>query len=184
VDYHLVDTLMGCVADPVWIDAQRRNVEKPLIAVVGCTYTTCFSHCNSVGRRYIAEQKNVGAGFDVRGSFLKLGMVHLVASGASGLRLAIDDDNGIIDAEVAEKAAEASEILAKTEDYYLDGIRADEDLEVIDMTSEESPYSKDKTLVTGNIWKHYYDLYGHVQYRVHRRKNDMLPIRTKNGSFA
>jgi len=174
VDYHMVDTLMGCVADPVWLDAQRRGTDKPLIAVAGCSYTTGFSHCNTVGRRYLAERSGVGTGYDIRGEFMKLNMVHLAASGASGLRLQLEDDNGVIDAEVAAKVAEGAAALAATEDFYLDGRRDDGAVEVVDLTGPPSPCLKDKTSVRGGVWKHFHDLYGHVQYRVHARKDDML----------
>jgi hypothetical protein len=168
VDYFLADTLTGSVYDPISIDALRKTTTKPIISVAGCSYCVGFDpHCMA-GRRMTAEMTGEKYGYGHRTNLLKLGMVHQAASGASGLRFALEE------ADAALKAAEAAAILAKVEDYYLDGTRADEKAEVIDLTQKASPWLKDSSRA-GKIWRHFYNKYnGQVQYRVHAKDGNVL----------
>lgn len=80
----------------------------------------------------------------------------------------------MIDADVAIKTDEAAAILAKIASDYLDGRRADEEVEVVDLTREPSPFLKDQGITSGRAWKTLWQNYGSVQYRVHRRGEETL----------
>ena len=167
VDLHTIDSLTGSVADPVSIDAQRRGTVKPLIGTAGCSYCVAYNHANIVGRRIQSEKKKVPLGYDRRGDLQRLGIVHCAASGAHGVRVSVLEYEETIDAEVAVKVDDAAAVLAKVEDYYLDWRRGDDDVDVLDLTTEPSPYKNDKSIIAGGVWQYFYNLYGPVQYRVH-----------------
>jgi len=174
VDLHTVDALTGGLADPIATDAQRRETGKPLIATAGCSYCVAYNHAGIVGRRVLAEKKGRPLGYDRRGDLQRLGIVHSAASGASGVRVAVLEYEETIDAEVALSTASAAAVLAKVEDYYLDWQRADEDIEVVDLTEGPSPYQQDRSLIAGGPWKFFYNFYGGVQYRVHRAEAERV----------
>ena len=173
VDAHTMDTLYGFL-DGVHVDAQRRCTTKPLWAATGSSYCVHYSHGCVAARRALAEKTGRPLGYNRRGDIQKLDMVHVAASGARGINVTLSEDDGLIEAEVATKVAEASAILAKTEDFYLDGRRADEAVEVVDLTEGDSPFTKDKGIISGRIWSYFWRTFGAVQYRVHRRDRDTL----------
>jgi hypothetical protein len=173
VDVHTMDTLFGFL-DGVHVDAQRRCTTKPLWAACGSSYCVHFSHGCVAARRALAEKTGRPLGYNRRGDLQKLDMVHIAASGARGINLTLSEDDGVIEAEVATKVAEGSAILAKSEDFYLDGRRADDEVEVLDLTKGESPFAKDNGIVSGRIWSYFWRTFGSVQYRVHRRDRDTL----------
>jgi hypothetical protein len=168
VDYFLADTLTGSVYDPISIDALRKTTTKPIISVAGCSYCVGFDpHCMA-GRRMTAEITGDKYGYGRRTDLLKLGIVHHAASGAAGVRFAVEE------ADSALKASEAVAILAKVEDYYLDGKRADKQVEVLDLTQKTSPWLEDRSRA-GKIWRHFYNKYnGQVQYRAHLKDDNIL----------
>ena len=174
VDLHTIDALTGSVHDPISVDVERQMTAKPIIGTAGSSYCVAYNHACIVGRRVQAGQRGLPLGYDQRGDFQRLGMVHSAASGAQGIRVAVLEENETIDAEVALKTADGAAVLAKVEDVYLDGERRDEDIEVIDLTEGRSPYEDDRSLIRGGIWKHFYKIYGAVQYRVHRLNGETV----------
>lgn len=174
VDLHTVDALTGSVHDAIIMDVMREQTTKPLIGTAGSSYCVAYNHANIVGRRIQAEQRNRPLGYNRRGDFQRLGMVHSVASGARGVRVSILEEEETIDAEVALKTADGVSTLAKLEDVYLDGKRCDDEVEVIDLTPGKDPYAEDSSLIAGGVWKHFYDLYGPVQYRAHRLNRETV----------
>lgn len=174
VDMHTVDALTGSVHDAIIIDVMREQTTKPLVGTAGSSYCVAYNHANIVGRRIQAEERNKPLGYDRRGDFQRLSMVHSVASGAQGIRVSILEEEETIDAEVALKTVDGVSILAKMEDVYLDGKRCDEDIEVIDLTAGKDPYDEDVSLIAGGVWKHFYDFYGPVQYRGHRLRDETV----------
>lgn len=169
IEYVLADTLAGGVYDGISVDAMRRSVTVPIIAVAGSSYCVGFDmHCTAA-RKMTADMTGDTYGYNRRADFNKLSILHLAASGAAGLRLELEE------AAVARSAAEAVRILAEIEDFYLDGARSDEILKVADLTSKPTPWNDDRSRVGGQVWRHFYDKYcGLVQYRVHRLNGKTL----------
>lgn len=174
VDLHTADALTGSVHDAVIMDVMREQTTKPIIGTAGCSYCVAYNHANIVGRRVQSEERNRPLGYDLRGDFQRLGMVHSIASGAQGIRVSILEEEETIDADVATKTADGISVLAKLEDVYLDGRRCDEEIEVVDLTQGPDPYESDSSLIAGGIWKHFYDMYGAVQYRVHQLNGETV----------
>lgn len=174
VDLFTIDSLTGSVHDPISVDVERRMTTKPIIGTAGSSYCVGYNHACIVGRRVQSEERRRPLGYDQRGDFQRLGMVHSAASGAQGVRVDVLEENETLDAEVALKTADAAAVLAKVEDVYLDGERRDEDIEVVDLTEGRSPYEDDDSLIRGGAWKHFYNAYGAVQYRVHRLNGETL----------
>lgn len=169
VDYFLADTLTGSVYDAISVDVIRKTTNKPVISVAGCSYCVGFSPFDMPFRRMTADMTGDKYGYERRTDFLKLGIVHQAASGAAGVRFSVEE------ADAAIKAGEASAILAKVEDWYLDGKRADEKVEVIDLTQSPSHWLKDESRVGGRIWRSFYNSYcGLVQFRVHLKDGGIL----------
>ena len=169
VDYFLADTLTGSVYDAVAVDLMRKTTGKPVISVAGCSYCVGFSPHDMAFRRMTAELTGDKYGYARRTDFLKLGIVHQAASGAAGIRFSVEE------VDAALKADQAAAILAKVEDWYLDGKRADDNLEVIDLTQSPSPWLQDKSRVGGGVWQSFYKQYcGRVQFRVHRKNEGIL----------
>ena len=172
VDLHTIDALTGSVHDPMSVEVERQMTTKPIIGTAGSSYCVGYNHACIVGRRIQSAQRGQPLGYDQRGDFQRLGMVHSAASGAHGIRVSVQEQNETIDAEVALKTADGAAVLARVEDAYLDGERCDDDIEVIDLTEGRSPYEDDKSLIRGGVWKHFYKIYGAVQYRAHRLKGE------------
>lgn len=170
IDYILLDTLTGSLRGSVIVDVIRKTTNKPIISVVGCSYCVGFSpHCMA-GRRMTADLTGDDYGYERRCDLMKLGMIHHAASGASGLRF-----EEIKEPLEAIRFDEAAAILAKVEDWYLDGNREDKQIEIIDLTSSPSPWLKDKSRVGGGIWRYFYEQYhGQVQFRVHSKNGEIL----------
>lgn len=174
VDMHTVDALTGSVMDPMVIDVYRQGTTKPIVGTAGCSYCVYYTHAVIVGRRIQAEERNLPLGYDKRGDFQRLGVLHTAASGASFVRVSVLEYDETIDADVALKTADAAAILSKVEDDYLDGKRNDDAIEVIDLSATPSPFASDPSIIAGGIWKHFYDIVGAVQYRVHQRNGQTL----------
>ena len=169
VDYFLADTLTGSLYDPIIVDIMRKVTDKPIISVAGSSYCVGFSPFVMPFRRMTANMTGDKYGYGRRTDFLKLGIVHQVASGAVGVRFAVEE----VDAAI--KASQATTILANIEDWYLDGKRADEKVKVIDLTQTPSPWLKDNSRVGGRIWRSFYNKYsGLVQFRAHLKDGGIL----------
>ena len=169
LDFVMADTLMGGVYDPVSVDALYLSTRLPIVAIPGSSYCVGFSHGTFVYRRQTAEMTGDTYGYDQREAFHKLGMLHLAANGAAGLRY------GCNEACVARATAEAAQLLAQTEKFYLDGKRADRQCAVSDLTRGASRWTLDRSRIRGGIWKHFYDGYcGMVQSRTHTLNGEYL----------
>ena len=169
LEYIMADTLMGGVYDGITIDAMSKSTKIPIIAIPGSSYCVGYSPGVMCGRRMTAEMTGDNYGYGQRYENHRLGMLHIAASGAAGLRY------GINEACIAKATVEAMKILAEMEDFYLDGKRADEHVEVADLTTESSRWNLDTSRIRGGIWKHFYDKWcGKVQSRTH----------TLNGNYS
>lgn len=169
IDYILADTLVGGIYDPISVDVLRRNSGKPIVAVAGSSYCVGYDWGVMPGRRMTADMTGRKYGYENRPVMHKLSMLHLAASGASGLQFSFEEP------AVAQASLEALQILSKLEHWYLDGVRADESVQCADLTKGESPWLKDESRIRGGVWKHYYDQYcGKVQYRVHKLPGSLL----------
>ncbi len=169
VDFLLADTLTGSLADVIAVDTLKRSTGKEIIAVAGTSYCVGYNACVMAHRRETARMTGDSYGYQQRPQLQKLSMLHMLASGAAGLRVELDE------ASVVKATMEAAHLLSRMEDFYLDGQRQDAKLQVRDCTEGDSPWLTDKSRVRGGVWQHYYKLYhGQVQYRVHQLDEDWL----------
>lgn len=186
VDFLLADTLTGSLADVIAVDTLKRSTGKEIVAVAGTSYCVGYNPCVMAHRRETARLTGDTYGYAQRPQLQKLSMMHLLASGATGLRVELDE------ASVVKATAEAARTLASMEGFYLDGQRQDGQLQVRDCTEGETPWLADKSRVRGGVWRHYYKLYhGQVQYRLHRLGEEWLlslfnwdPFQTKQWHLA
>lgn len=169
VDFLLADTLTGSLADVVAVDTLRSSTGKEVVAVAGTSYCVGYNACVMAHRRETARMTGDSYGYQQRPQLQKLSMMHMLASGATGLRIQLDE------ASVVKATQEATHLLSRVEDFYFDGQRRDAKLQVRDCTEGASPWLEDKSRVRGGIWQHYYKRYhGQVQYRVHQLGDEWL----------
>jgi hypothetical protein len=171
VDFFKLDTLTGSLHGVWVVNAIKATTSKPVFTAPGNSYCVGYGPFYNAARRMTAEMtgdKFGGEGWERRGDLFKLAILHHAASGASGFKFRVDEPQDAV------KTAEAADLLAKVEKWYLNGKRRDKDVKIIDLTSSPSPWLKDNSRI-GRVWLHFYKHYnGKVQYRVHQGKEGIL----------